>query len=431
MDAPASYVVPMTPSILPAGSPLDREPGSLGVLSYNVLLPNVGAGWWVFKFYDPAVAEEHRGWPHRQALLRQQITGARADVVALQEAVPDTFDQDFAFLGEAGYAGELHRKGELRCATFWRRDRLELAAEPKHADRVLVTALRAVDDRSRVALVLNGHLKAGPDPGRRLRQVAEALDQAARLARSLGLPLDRTPVVFCGDFNSEPAGSAVSQLLREGAVPPTAREAAYPDLELTSKTKTQPFGPLADAYAAACDPPPATLLLPDRHAYFADESGAVRPAIVAAIRALFARFSGGRDVMDRAAVDAWITTINRASDRGSELTKARAVFEARGVEQLTADDLVGVYLAELGEGKVWGVYHDLHACGVAPEPGPTRVFAGRFDQIHHTAATLPLRAVRALLTDEQRERVFTRGETLPNAWHPSDHLPVGAVFTFG
>lgn len=427
----ASYVVPMALTILPAGSPLDGEPGTLGVLSYNVLLPNAGAGWWVFKFYDPAVAEEHRAWPHRQALLRQQLAEARADVIALQEAVPDTFADDFAFLGEEGYAGELHRKGELRCATFWRRDRLELAAEAKHADRVLVTALRSVHDRSRVVLVLNGHLKAGPDPGRRLRQAAEALEQAARLARSLGLPLDRTPVVFCGDFNSEPAGSAVSQLLREGSVPPTAREAAYPEVELTSKVKTQPFGPLVDAHAEALgDRVPATLLLPDRQAYFADEAGAVRPAIVAAVRAMFERFAAGRGVMDRDAVAAWITTINRASDRGSELAKARAVFEARGVEQLTVDDLLGVYLAELGEGKVWGVYHDLHACGVAPAPGPTRVFEGRFDQIHHTPATLPLRAVRALLTDEQRERVFTRGETLPNAWHPSDHLPVGAVFAF-
>lgn len=420
-----------TAEILPTDASLEREPpDGFSVLSYNILLPNTGAGWWVFKFYDPSIADEHRAWPHRQALLRQQLAAARADILCLQETVPGTFESDFAFLAEGGYDHALHRKSELRCATFWRRDRLTLAAEPRYADRVLVTTLQSVHDRARCVHVLNGHLKAGSDPARRLRQAHEALELAAKTARALGQTPGQVPAIFCGDFNRESAGSAVTQLLHDGEVLPATREAAYPDQELTSKPKSQPFGRFEDAYAQAFEHPPDTLLLPNRAVYFLDESGEMRPEIVAAFRAMFQKFAAGRDAMDRAAVDAWITTVNRAPGRGSELDKALAIFASRGAEQLTADDLLAIYTAEMNEGKPWGVYHDLHACGVAPVPGPRRVFTGRFDRIHYTPATLRLQAVRALLTDEQRALVFERGETLPNAWHPSDHLPVSAVFAW-
>gem|GEM_PF-2581723 len=417
----------MPPATLEAGSSLDcsSQPGAFSLVSYNILLPNSVRGWWVFKFYQPSVPDEARAWAHRQRLLREGLLGAMADIVCLQEVVPDSFEQDLAFLTEAGYDHALHRKSELRCATFWRRSRFALASEPQHKDRSLITSLRTVDEARRLVHVVNVHLKAGPEPARRLRQVFEALEQTQKEARKVG----QGPVVICGDFNSNPAGSAVQRLLIEGEVRPELREDAYPEQELTSKPRSQPFGRFDDAYAAAFGPQsaPPTLLLPDRDAFFADEQGALRPAVVDAFRAIFQKFSGGQPTMDRAAVDRWISTINRRTERGSEWDKALEIFAKNGAETLSEEDLVGIYVAELREGKPWGVFHDLDACGALPGGPPPAVFEGRFDQIHHTPS-LSLSAVVSPLNEAQRRQVYEQKDTLPNAWHPSDHLPLGAVF---
>jgi hypothetical protein len=424
--------------ILDADAPLSPpESGGFSLLSYNVLLPNSTSatsaaspaasgldegepGWWVFKYYNPTVPDACREWPHRKALLRSGLLAARADIICLQETVAGTFATDWDFLD--GYSSALHRKGDIRCATFWRRDRFALVGEPQHPDRTLLTSLASIADPGRVVQVINCHLKAGADAARRLRQVTEALEQA-RKTRASG----EGALVLAGDFNSDPEGTAVEQLLREGVVEPGFREAAFGDQPLTSKPRRQPFGPFADAYEQAYGrgQSPATLLLPDRYGVFLDERGALQPAIEGAIGEIFRRFAGGHPVMDRAAVDRWITVINRRPGRGSEWTKAQRVFQERGAEQLSATDLMGIYLAELAEGKGWGVLHDLYACGVAPRLS-LGVFAGRFDQIHFTA--LGLEAVREPIGAARLRDVYERGETLPNGWHPSDHAPVGAVF---
>jgi exonuclease III len=442
--------------ILDADSPLTApESGGFSLLSYNILLPNPdgeapshpaeaasgpvlpaagegadasaeGHGWWVFKYYEPTVPEEHRTWNYRRGLLRAGLLGAGADLICLQETTADAFAADWGFL--EGYDFALHRKGDIRCATFWRRDRFALAAEPQHKDRTLLTSLVSLVDPGRRLHLVNCHLKAGSDPGRRLRQVTDALEQADKAVRQLG---DAAPaVVLAGDFNSNPEGSAVEQLLREGEVNPAFREADYGDLAITSKAKKQSFGRFEDAYERAYGrgQSPPTLLLPDRAGVFFDEQGALQPAIEAAIRAIFRRFAGGDGLMDRAAVERWITTINRRGGRGSEWTKAQVVFQARGAEALAEADFLAIYLAELHEGKWWGVLHDLYACGTRPVPGVRGVFGGRFDQIHFSSRTLGLAAVRAPISAERRRQVYEQGQTLPNSWHPSDHLPVGAVF---
>lgn len=104
-----------------------------------------------------------------------------------------------------------------------------------------------------------------------------------------------------------------------------------------------------------------------------------------------------------------------------------AVFAAKGHEALGEDDMVALYTAELAEGKPWGVIHDLHATGVLPVLPPHRVWAERVDRVHYTTESLALAAVRDPLTAAQWATLKERNETLPNAWHPSDHLPVAAV----
>ena len=107
-------------------------------------------------------------------------------------------------MAELGYdEHELYKKGRFRPATFWRTDRVVLATAPTHRDRCLITQLRqlpaapaasaagpeatsgATSEAAAAAVpgaaqpiihLVNCHLTAGPEPGRRLRQVHDAMD---------------------------------------------------------------------------------------------------------------------------------------------------------------------------------------------------------------------------------------------------------------
>ena len=48
--------------------------------------------------------------------------------------------------------------------------------------------------------------------------------------------------------------------------------------------------------------------------------------------------------------------------------------------------------------------------------------------MYYSRASLRLVSYQESLTEEQARRIYQDGDALPNAWHPSDHLPVGFVF---
>ena len=181
---------PIPIPILPADKPLNSYTPSddtttnsndeFSILSWNILLPNSRAdNWWNHKMYASWVPMEKREWSHRHSLIQQRLELAGADVVCIQEADGDTFEEDFAFMTKLGYESCLHNKFRFRCATFFKSDKFTLEREA-HKDRTLVTALRTIRgdcDCDRVLDVVNCHLSAGAAPDRRVRQVFEALDQ--------------------------------------------------------------------------------------------------------------------------------------------------------------------------------------------------------------------------------------------------------------
>jgi mRNA deadenylase 3'-5' endonuclease subunit Ccr4 len=414
----------MPPVMVPAAAPLHAAAEQLGgfsLISYNVLLPNSLGGWWVFKYYDAAIPDDARTWTHRQGLLSATLLGAMADIVCIQEASGETFEQDFGFMAQAGYAAEIHRKYQLRPATFWRQDAFT-CIHTSHRDKVLITVLRSVREPGRVVSVLNGHLTAAPQPERRFRQVFDALDQLRRDLARLSIPAAEAAVVVCGDFNAEPAGSATHHLLTGGTVDADFREPDWPERVLSSKPRRHAFAPLTEVYQHILGQPPVTLL-GGRVSGLTDSDGEPTDALIAAIEAIFDRFAdGGR--MSWSAAEDWLRTINRAPDRGSEYRKALAVAEEKGEPWLSRSELVGVYRSELSEGKLWSVLHDLAACGVLPD-GERGLYAASLDRIY--AGRLRLLAAWDPLTAEQRAELMAGGIGLPNAWHPSDHLPLGAV----
>ena len=133
--------------------------GDITLMSYNVLQPNSFRGWWVEKYYDPKESSEYWQWSHRKKLLREQLLASSADILALQEASLESFEDDFDFL-HGQYDGICHQKARICCATFWLKDRFSLVSE-QHRDRCLITILRSKEG-GLIALA-NCHLSAGAD----------------------------------------------------------------------------------------------------------------------------------------------------------------------------------------------------------------------------------------------------------------------------
>lgn len=438
-DEGASRAVP---EILPAGVAL---PGAVACarrfscVSYNVLLPNSQDGWWIYKYYRRQ--GDFTEWPRRQEMLRSQLLRAAADVICLQEVSELSFSEDFGFLAEHGYAALLHnKKGRMRPATFWRREAFDLVSE-QHKDRSLVLALRRPGGEvSETIFVVNSHLSAGPEAARRVRQAHEALETVAKEAKRQQMDPAAVHAVYCGDFNSQGA-TAVRELLVTGEVLPAFRESGDPTeqgqegLQLTSKPKRHLLPRFQDAveatFAAHGRPAPATILVANIDSKMKDAQGALTPALVDALNAAFNQWSSGpgAETMTRPQLDAYLTRINKGLGRGDRWVAP--ALERFGKDELPREEFLRHYREELEEGKFWSVESDLldmMGRGMAvPSEGPTQL---RFDYIYFSG-TLRVTAVQAPLTEEQERRFFgDPWDILPNDWHPSDHLPVAAVFEY-
>ena len=173
-----------------------------------------------------------------------------------------------------------------------------------------------------------------------------------------------------------------------------------------------------------------------------------------------------RVITERAAL-AWLELVNRELGRGGTYRGVMAAFEesASGRHELTRRAWYGVFAHELAEGKWWQVAYDLDASGVAVEDfelgggdnatygvatqhqrpdgdestaaveaaprstrTPRRHYEAWLDYVYYSSGGLRLVGYQESLTEEHAQRIYRDGDALPNAWHPSDRLPVGCVF---
>ena len=128
----------------------------------------------------------------------------------------------------------------------------------------------------------------------------------------------------------------------------------------------------------------------------------------------------------------WLLKINKQLGRGSEFRHAQALKEAHDGSCLTRADFHKLYQQELAEGKFWGVEHDVSVLrggrGMHVEGS---VFTADFDYVYYSTQSLKLVGVQQLLPEARMQELLSGQSTLPNEFHPSDHLPVAAVLAFG
>lgn len=174
-----------------------------------------------------------------------------------------------------------------------------------------------------------------------------------------------------------------------------------------------------------------------------------------------------RVIPEKAAL-AWLELVNRELGRGGTYRSVMAAFEQSptGRRELTRRAWYGVFARELGEGKWWQVAYDLDVSGVAvssmelsvgggtfggaaqsrvvdegrgeqgarrplvrtPRQAPRRHYEAWLDYVYYSSKGLRLVGYQESLSEEQAQLIYRDGDALPNAWHPSDHLPVGCVF---
>ena len=63
-----------------------------------------------------------------------------------------------------------------------------------------------------------------------------------------------------------------------------------------------------------------------------------------------------------------------------------------------------------------------------PRQAPRRHYEAWLDYVYYSSKGLRLVGYQESLSEEQAQLIYRDGDALPNAWHPSDHLPVGCVF---
>jgi hypothetical protein len=311
---------------------------------------------------------------------------------------------------------------------------------------------------------LNCHLQAGPQGGRRVRQINEGVKASFNLAKKLKEPDPSNPLlVICGDFNGGSECGAV-HFLEAGKVDETFIEDGEP---VSSKEKKSPIAnPFVDVAASVPgrDAPP-TLVVSElisqmvKGANDDDDDGGVskayeRPELSQGVLdrlqrcyQKYATTNGSEEelVMNIVDVERWLVDINRLVGRGDEFRnaaremgwteppeeeetengggggngngekkkKARIELPKDGI--LTLQGFQNVYQKELRGGKFWGIAHDLFVMGEAlPQIG---LFEARYDRMYCTTALHPTAVLDTVAA-----------KPCPNEEEPSDHLPVAATF---
>ena len=164
------------------------------------------------------------------------------------------------------------------------------------------------------------------------------------------------------------------------------------------------------------------------------------PVLKNSIEEVFTKFSSTGDAMTPDEVNRFLIKTNDDLGRGGMFRHTSAIFERKILEgkpvELSRDEWYGVFARELAEGKWWQVVYDLEICGCNIRSQYSKEGSDRRDQLYQGWLdyiyfnNLICTGVQDALTDSERRQIYNDGDALPNEWHPSDHLPVAAIFSW-
>jgi len=167
--------------------------------------------------------------------------------------------------------------------------------------------------------------------------------------------------------------------------------------------------------------------------------GRFSPILRNALDYVFDKYCTSKDggCLSQDDAERFLIRVNGQLGRGGSWRHASAILERKREASmsvvLTRQDWYEVFARELGEGKWWQVVHDLEVCGAdlrSKVKRDTLHYQGWLDYIYFDSERLSCRGVQEALNAKDISRLYDHGDALPNEWHPSDHLPVAAVFSW-
>ena len=381
------------------------------LMSYNILLPNAAAGWWVYKYYAPE-QQEYSTWEYRKQLFVSQFAH-NTDLICLQECAEESYREDLDFLLDR-YDLLCHKRANIAMVTGWKREKFSLIAE-HHENRCLVSVLREVSGLH--IAVVNCHLSAGRHPRERFQQLHQALDRVRKEKNKQPLDL----IILAGDCNASPNGTAVQRFLEDGVIETRFREDRYPHVQITSTDKEHSLGRFVDCYREIRDG--ASMWARNSTVLMVDEKGRWQRRFIEAMEELFSIYTQSSH-MSVEEMERWIVECNQGL-RGSEYRNALERMTEKG---LSKEDFIEIHKTEVLEGKQWAVYNFLAQHNIAL--GVPKPLIGKYqlDQVWLRSSVYECTGVVPPISMENKQKM-EQGDFPPNKWHPSDHFPLYVRFS--
>lgn len=162
------------------------------------------------------------------------------------------------------------------------------------------------------------------------------------------------------------------------------------------------------------------------------------PLLKHALNVIFDKFSSNGISLTQNEINDFLIKTNGELGRGGTSRHCEDVLNKHG--SICRHDWLGVFARELSEGKWWQVVYDLEVCGFdvrsynsnnngRSDGNKYKFYEGWLDYIY-TTLQLTCVGVQDGLTVSERLLIYNDGDALPNEWHPSDHIPVAAVFSW-
>lgn len=449
-----------------SGSSPDTLKNQLRVASWNVL-----ANWWyVFKYYKYSDSKAVKSWPHRKELTKHYIMNMDADILTLQEVNPQTFKEDFSFMRELGYDSVMEESSNkwMRCAIFWRRNKLVLAQVEHRPYKCQIAQLEIVKESSNCEsgsteliaqkwlFVLTCHLSAS-DPTKRVRELHDVMLRTEQMRKKGNIQSDHVALVLTGDLNTftDIANSPVRRFLLDGTIGPdyNAKYPEYPEKLDLRKVKTHKQLDVRDGMAdiyGSHENVPKTLIVPDLGPAMQHPDGTFLLAFDVAVQYIFETFSSDGLTLNHEDVERWISTVHGPLEQRTEDGPQLEKFARRYMEdkELLPPDRAGINQSELHDiyarefsTNPWSVSYDFDKFGVSWQDffHARPPLALRLDYIFYSASTVSIAAAEGTewmnemvdwaMGGKPNERSKDRQQPLPNEWHPSDHFAVIATVT--
>jgi len=263
--------------VIPRGKKLGNGiPNQLSIVSYNVLCDRFSTSSKL-----PHVASQFLSFDYRWQHLARELAEFDSDIICLQEAPIDRWDDLKNCMADLGYDCLVQqRPHEVKLAIFWRCSALTLAWSEERSRALLTEMTLHTNNITTAALssaatmnssnmsprpttttlyIINVHLEGSPyRASDRVSQLRNALHRLEHHVEATGRDITTAKVILVGDFNSSSTDSP-SKFLKEGRLKAGYTDPLPPNQQhpATDHDISHPFH-LQDVYEISQTVPPFT-----------------------------------------------------------------------------------------------------------------------------------------------------------------------------